>query len=71
MLLLNTNIIMEMLKNMAHTKNKETLMQMTENTICLHAKIGRLDVDRETKEELYRLLGDFSGKITEVMKENG
>jgi len=55
---------------MEHIKNEETLMQMTEDTLKLHVKVGRLDIDRKTKEDLYRLLGDFSGKLAEVVEND-
>ena len=49
-------------------ENTDLLLEMTEATFVLHAKIGKLKMPRKIKNELFDRLSEFSGKLLEVAK---
>lgn len=51
-------------------KNKDITFKMTVKTLELHNLIGRLDLPREEKEDLFKRLGNFSGKLSEIVKND-
>ncbi|MEE9356591.1 MAG: hypothetical protein V3U75_13455 [Methylococcaceae bacterium] len=50
--------------------NRRVLEGITEDFMSIHAKIGELNLPRDTKQELYQKLGEFTDATTRLHKDS-
>lgn len=49
--------------------NNAYLAQMNDEALSIHRSIGQLAINKQSKEELYKKLADFTEELTKVVKK--